>query len=81
MGTTENELLTQGTCSCIFEPAGVQGLEGYQLGSKYKYHRMSRDKHGNPYYRVFPSADWPDYYETCNSITFARHFEPVKVLP
>jgi len=46
-----------------------------------QYQRMSHDKHGKPYYRMFPSGEWPDYYETCGVSDFNRHFKAVDKEP
>ena len=72
--TTNNVIQDQGTCECILEPSGKGGLEGYVSGEKYRYMHMSHDKHGKPYYRVFTSDLWPDYYETCDESLFRAHF-------
>ncbi|MGU5794326.1 hypothetical protein ACV1DW_15955 [Aeromonas hydrophila] len=73
--TTENHIEEQGECLCTLAPAGTAGLEGYVEGEKYQFQRMSHDKHGKPYYRMFPSGEWPDYYETCGVSDFNRHFK------
>lgn len=61
-------------CICIEAPMGANGLEGYVPKETYKYQRMEKDKHGDPYYRVFPDKDFTDYYETCGVGTFRKYF-------
>jgi hypothetical protein len=68
-----NNLL--GKCSCIYEPRGDHGLEGYQLNEIYLF-QMCYDKKGK-YYRVFPSEEL-DYYECCGPINFQKYFKEMK---
>lgn len=69
------ELIRTGQCRCIDEPKGKHGLEGYQLNESYKYQIVRNED--ETYMRVYPSAMFPDFYETCGSATFKRYFKPL----
>ncbi len=64
-------VVSEGHCTCIFEPRGDHGLEGYALNDRYKFQQM-KDSQGI-YYRVYPD-EGDSYYETCTSIVFKQHF-------
>lgn len=77
MSTTGPIEETQAFCTCIFEPRGQSGLEGYSRGDIYKYEYFEKDVSGRPYYRVYPlSGD--NYYETCSVAVFNRFFKVVE---
>lgn len=60
------------TCTCIEEPRGRNGLEGFTRGLKYRAVFREKDKLGRPYFRVYLSET---YYETCSVRTFRIFFE------
>ncbi len=74
MPTTDNVILHSGRCMCLDAPMGQHGLEGYVTGDFYHFEHMSRDRYGQPYFRVYPVSG-SDYYETCSPVTFKRFFE------
>lgn len=70
------KLLQSGLCECVYEPRGDHGLEGYQLRDSYRFAKMTPDKNGKDYYRVFPDDHvTPEYYETCSQRVFDKHFK------
>lgn len=66
-------LMATGKATCIREPRGENGLEGYSKGTEYKFERMS-DSRGT-YYRVYPGDGVEGYYETCGPMVFAWFFD------
>lgn len=60
-----------GLATCIYEPRGDNGLEGYQLKGKYLYEFMERNN--KKWFRVYPNES--EYYETCSKQVFLRFFE------
>lgn len=73
------KVIKEGIAECVFEPRGDNGLEGYQLGDKYCYQAMDKDKNGKPYYRVYPESSngFGTYYETCGPTIFAQYFKEI----
>lgn len=54
--------------TCIYEPRGYHGLEGYQVGQVY-------DAVKEPgYWKVWPVSGQA-YYETCGSMAFNKYFK------
>lgn len=71
----EKTILVSGMCECIYEPRGDHGLEGYQLRDKYRFQKVTPDKKGRIYFRVFPDDVLiPSYYETCSERSFEKYF-------
>lgn len=62
--------ISEGRCRCIREPRGAHGMEGYDLGSSYRYEER-KDAKGR-YCRVYHSER---YYESCGPQIFKKHFE------
>ncbi len=66
------------TCHC--EPRGHAGLEGYQLGSSYRYQKRSGPR--GPYYRIYyqipgaPGHCSLEDYSVCGPGTFQQFFKP-----
>lgn len=60
-------------CTCINEPMGANGLEGFVRNEKYRFEYREKDKNGKPYYRVYHDST---YYETCGVDTFKKFFQP-----
>lgn len=54
--------------TCVYEPRGSHGLEGYQVGETYDASKESG------YWRVWPVAGRP-YYETCGSMALNKYFK------
>ena len=54
-------IVESGEAECICEPRGRGGLEGYQMGQKYKFLCVVDGK--IKWYRVRPTES--RYYETC----------------
>jgi hypothetical protein len=75
MNTPALNIIETGLASCVTEPRGANGLEGYGLGQSYRFERCE-DRKGR-YYRVYPDESFPGYYETCGEGVFAGYFEPV----
>lgn len=59
-----------GLCTCIREPRGEHGLEGFNIGDSYQYEVCENDL-GVVYYRIYHR---PDYYETATPPSFRRFF-------
>lgn len=81
MKNTFRTILDTGTCTCIFEPRGDCGLEGYFLNNNYRYEYIQQHKQNmkdKKYYRVYPTSDHneyaPDYYECCSRANFNKYF-------
>jgi hypothetical protein len=66
-------LIATGKATCIREPRGEYGLEGFSRDIEYKFKKM-RDAQG-AYYRVYPGDGVEEYYETCGPIIFTRYFD------
>lgn len=58
--------------TCIAEPRGVHGLEGYQLGETYR--ALFIDQTAPGYWRIWPTEG--DYYEIADKKVFRRFFKP-----
>lgn len=54
--------------TCIKEPRGSHGLEGYQVGEVYDASRA------DGYWRVWPVSG-QSYYEVCGLMAFHKYFE------
>ena len=72
------KIVNQGYALCHNEPRGEHGLEGYLLGSLYKYQLIEREEDGKQWYRVYTSdrGVYPEsrYYETVACRTFGKYF-------
>jgi hypothetical protein len=66
-------------CRCDVEPRGDRGLEGYQKDLSYRY-QIIQPGFEKAYYRVWPNADDPDYYECCSPRAFHLYFTVIAVL-
>ena len=73
--TLTTTIIESGRASCVTEPRGRHGLEGYGLGQTYRFERCQDGK--GRYCRVYPDRSLPGYYETCGEGVFAGCFEPV----
>lgn len=69
-----SSVIEKGICCCIEEPRGRSGLEGYLLGEEYYYEIVRVTADGRTHARVYPIHEG-DYYETCGTLVFLRHFE------
>ena len=68
---TTAPIVTELVATCIYEPRGEHGLEGYQRGELYRcqfvQEIMSR------HYRIYPGEP-ADYYECAIPRTFTKFF-------
>ena len=71
MGINESSI-TELVAICLLEPCGDGGLETYVRGQTYRCQRV--EGNSPAYYRVFPSADAPGYYESVVPRVFFRYF-------
>jgi len=62
-----------GSCTCICEPRGEHGLEGYQLDEKYLFERMVNNDTDKVHFKVYPCGI--DYAEYCKKGIFRRYFK------
>ena len=69
-------MIDTGVATCVYEPRGDHGLEGFQLNQTYKYAAMETAT--GKYYRIYPDTDFPGYYETCSKSAFNKYFEVIK---
>lgn len=67
-----------GVAVCKREPRGENGLEGYQAGDSYFFCKVTDTVAERSHYRAFPTLSM-DYYETCSTRVFKRHFEKESV--
>lgn len=67
------KIISSGFCTCIYEPRGKNGLEGYQVNQVYRYEL--RTIPNKKYYKVFPDKNIPEYGEACGTILFKRYFQ------
>ena len=67
-------VVLEGTCKCTLAPMGDHGLEGYDKNETYRYQLMLDEPNNKEYYRVYPTLDFPDYYETCAKHHFKKYF-------
>lgn len=74
---TTSQILGEGTVECVYEPRGIFGMEGYSRGDRYKYQMVKDDVRGK-YFRLWPSMESPEYYETCSMFAFNRCFDNPK---
>lgn len=66
--------ISEGLATCVNQPRGASGLEGYSRGEKYRFVELSSG--GFRWFRVYPDeVAAPGYYETCGSLVFHRYFE------
>ena len=74
--------------TCIFEPRGECGLEGYQAGQIYQAQYIAVEPKGPRYWRVWPGdgivpgvakeLGIDSYYETVGLRSFHRYFATVE---
>ncbi len=66
-----------GLVTCVYEPRGDKGLEGFQLNCTYPFKEMQGSK--GIYFQIYPDRlDFPNrYYETCNKVSFNKYFKEV----
>ena len=71
------KILSEGKTKCIESPMARHGLEGYMLDEEYRFQRCKVNEFANAkqYYRVYPSEDFTDYYETCSVYIFNKYFK------
>lgn len=73
-------ILKAGVATCIKEPRGQHGLEGYNKGDIYHF-QLCAFEDGEKYVRVYPAFDasWnQSYYETCGTGEFKKFFEEIE---
>lgn len=68
------EILATGRATCVVEPLGECGLEGYERGKVYAFERI-KTKLDQVYVRVYPDTNDRSYHETCGPKSFRRFFE------
>lgn len=66
-------LVTELVASCIQEPRGEHGLEGYQRGESYRCQMIEPIYPTPRYYRIYPGEP-AEYYECAVPRIFTRYF-------
>lgn len=67
-------LIVEMEALCIHEPRGDHGLEGYGRGETYRCEMVEPAYPTPRYYRIYPAADHPEYYECATPRVFSKFF-------
>ena len=68
--------IDKGSCVCIAEPRGDNGLEGFTKDSNYHFELINQGGGKRSFYCIFPASD-TNYFETCGPNTFKKYFKAI----